>query len=193
MRVSREAMARHHDEIVAAASKMLRRRGIDGVSVVDLMQAVGLTHGGFYRHFESKDALVAEATTTTFKSMIEMLEARTARMGAKAALAEYVADYLSNRHVESPEIGCPIAAFGADAAREDGPVRGVFASGVSQLLTWIAGGLSGPQAQRRARAAKLLSLMVGAIVTARATGDARLSRGILSSTFQQAERLLGES
>ena len=80
-------MARHHDEIVAAASKMLRRRGVDGVSVVDLMQAVGLTHGGFYRHFESKDALVAEATTTTFKSMIEMLKALTARMGAKAALS----------------------------------------------------------------------------------------------------------
>ncbi len=72
MRMSREAMADHHEQIVSAASRMLRERGIEGTSVADLMQAVGLTHGGFYRHFESKDALVAEAAEAAFAEKLHI-------------------------------------------------------------------------------------------------------------------------
>jgi TetR/AcrR family transcriptional repressor of nem operon len=190
MRVSRDEMARHHDEIVAAASKMLRLRGIDRMSVSDLMQAVGLTHGGFYRHFESKEALVAEATAFTFKTILEMLEARGEKLGAKAALSSYVADYLSTRHVEAPDIGCPAAAYGADVARDAGPVGETFTTGLGKLLAWISEGLSCPPGIRRVRAAELFALMVGAVVTARAAGDARMAKEILSAARQRADKLI---
>ncbi|MFA5950940.1 MAG: TetR/AcrR family transcriptional regulator [Hyphomicrobium sp.] len=193
MRVSKAEVARHREEIVAATSRMLRQRGITGVSVADLMQAAGLTHGGFYRHFASKEALVAEAATATFNSILTMLETWTAKKGGKAALADYVAEYLSNKHLEAPEMGCPVAAYGGDVARESELIRAAFRDGIDRLLDWIAGNLSGGLQARRARASELLSMMVGAIVTARSTGDAQRSRELLSIARRRAGVLIEET
>ena len=184
MRVSKETMERHHQEIISTASEMLRERGVQGVSVADVMQAAGLTHGGFYRHFASKEALVAEATRAAFGEILDKLEKSAARKGVTAALEEYVSGYLSQRHVENPSRGCPIPAFGGDIAREGAEAHAAFYTGVSRLLEWIEAGLPLPAAERTGKAIELLSLMVGAVVTARASGDQALSKKILAQARQ---------
>ena len=190
MRASREVMAQHRKDIVAATSKMLRKRGIDGTSVIDLMRAVGLTHGGFYKHFKSKDALVAESTDKIYDELVASFEARIDEAGPKAALATYVDMYLTPRHVSHPEIGCPLAAFGADAARDSRTVRISFNKGINRLLALIEQGLSCPEDKRRERAVELMVLLSGAVVMARAAGEPKLARQILASTRERAEHLI---
>jgi TetR/AcrR family transcriptional regulator, transcriptional repressor for nem operon len=179
MRVSKTAMAAHHEAIISTASRMLREQGIQGVSVADLMKAAGLTHGGFYRHFASKEALVAEATSAAFDARLALLNEKAVHKGHKVALEEFVAEYLSQRHIENPGMGCPIAAYGAEVAHEGAVVRTVFNDGVDRLAEWMSGGLSTKIEDRKGKAAQLLCLMVGAIVTARATGDRSWTREIL--------------
>jgi len=189
VRESREVKAKHRDEIVAAASKMLRHRGVDRTSLVDLMRAAGLTHGGFYRHFKSKDELVAESTQNMFAAMIARFRARSDKENARAALSAYVEDYLSGRHIKTPEEGCPVAAYGAEAARESRAVRKAFAEGMAHMLSLAAEGMSCSKEQRYARATALQALMTGAVIMARAAGSSKLSQEILTSARQEAERL----
>jgi TetR/AcrR family transcriptional regulator, transcriptional repressor for nem operon len=189
MRVSKETMERHHQQIVSIASEMLRERGVQGISVADVMQAAGLTHGGFYRHFSSKEALVAEATSAAFGEILEKLEKSALRKGAKTALETYVSGYLSQQHVGNPSRGCPIPAFGGDIAREGADIQAAFRLGVGQLLEWIEAGLPLPEAERKGKALALLSLMVGAIITARASGDQALSKFVLAQARQSISGL----
>jgi TetR/AcrR family transcriptional repressor of nem operon len=190
MRASREVKAQHHKEIVSTASKMLRGRGLDRTSVMDLMRAAGLTNGGFYRHFKSKDELVAESTRDIFRATIATFQARSEKEGPKAALSAYVDDYLAGGHVNAPEEGCPIAAYGAEAARESRSVREAFAEGMDQMLSLTAEGMPGPKAQRRARVSELQALMTGAVIMARAAGNPQLSQEILDSARQRAKRMI---
>jgi TetR/AcrR family transcriptional repressor of nem operon len=189
MRVSKETMERHHQQIISTASEMLRERGVQGVSVADVMQAAGLTHGGFYRHFTSKEALVAEATSAAFEEILDRLEKSATRKGNTTALEDYVSGYLSQRHVEKASRGCPIPAFGGDIAREGAEVRAAFYTGVGRLLEWIGAGLPFPEAERTGKAIELLSLMVGAVITARASGNQALSRKILAQARQSVGSL----
>ena len=152
-------MARHHTEIVAKAATMLRERGIDGLSVADLMQAAGLTHGGFYRHFASKDALVAEATTAAFASFVERIERGIAKNGPASALRDYVADYLSLGHIANPAAGCPIAAYGTDVARQGPPIRDAYARGLDRMCLAIAGCFADAPARSQRLAREILSLI----------------------------------
>lgn len=190
MRVSREVMAQRHDEIISETSKMLRQRGIVGTSLADLMAAAGLTHGGFYKHFESKDALVAEATERIFAEINARFQERVESQGAKAALIAYVTDYLTLGHIKKPELGCPIAAFGPDVSREQGAVRGVFTNGIKTNLSLIIEGLSGPAAERKEKAVELLALLSGAVAMARATDDEKLSGEIISSARKRANQII---
>lgn len=190
MRVSREVMAQRHEEIIAETSKMLRRRGIVGTSLADLMAAAGLTHGGFYKHFDSKDALVAEATERIFAEINARFEERVQSKGAKAALLAYVTDYLTLAHVKKPELGCPIASFGSDVSREQGAVRGVFTGGLKTTLSLIMEGLSCPPADRREKAVELLSLLSGTVSMARATDDEKLSVEIIASARKRANQII---
>jgi TetR/AcrR family transcriptional repressor of nem operon len=192
MRASREVKAQHHAEIVAAAGEMLRRRGVERTNVMDLMRAAGLTHGGFYRHFASKDELVAESTREVFRTLIASFRARAEKEGPRAALAAYVDDYLAGRHVNTPQEGCPVSAYGPDAARESRAVREAFAEGMDQILSLAAEGLSGAKAQRRRRAVELHALMTGAVIMARAAGDSKVSREILNSARKRARRMIDE-
>jgi TetR/AcrR family transcriptional repressor of nem operon len=138
MRLSREAKAQHHEEITSAASKMLRERGIERTSVIDLMQAVGLTHGGFYRHFKSKDELVASSASKAFEEVVQRFEKRTAEAGPQAALIAYVLEYLSDCHRDDPALGCMISACGSEASRQSEIVREAFTNGISKLLDLAA-------------------------------------------------------
>lgn len=181
MRMSKEAMARHHDEIVSAASRMLRERGIGGTSVADLMQAAGLTHGGFYRHFDSKEALVAEAAQSIYDNLMQGLATKADKMSEAEAVADYVEKYLTRYHVSHPGAGCVMAALGVEAAREGADVQRVFANGTQRLIDKLSAGLSGTPAERRAKAIRTLATLVGTVVIARAVGDGALSEEVLTA------------
>ena len=190
MRVSRETMARHHQEIVAMAAIMLKERGIDGLSVADLMKAAGLTHGGFYRHFASKEALVTDATTAAFASIVERIERCAAKTGPASALRDYVADYLSLAHVANPAAGCPIAAYGTDVARQGATVREAYAQGLDGVCSAIAGCFADSPARSRRLAREMITTMVGTVVTARATGDQQLAKSYLAAARTTVEQLM---
>ncbi|RUO97254.1 TetR/AcrR family transcriptional regulator [Hyphomicrobium sp.] len=192
MRLSREAKAQHHEEITAAASKMLRERGIERTSVVDLMQAAGLTHGGFYRHFKSKDELVASSAAKAFEEVVDRFETRTERHGPKAALTAYVLEYLSDTHRDDPTIGCMVSACGAEASRQADVVREAFTAGIRKLLELAEEGLSCAVDKRTERAIELGGLMLGALVMARASIDAALSETILSDAKRRALEIINQ-
>ncbi|MCZ7594919.1 MAG: TetR/AcrR family transcriptional regulator [Hyphomicrobium sp.] len=179
--MSKETMARHHDEIVTAASRLLRERGIEGTSVADLMQAAGLTHGGFYRHFDSKDALVAEAAQSIYDNLVQGLATKAEKLGEADAVADYVEKYLTRHHVSHPGAGCVMAALGVEAARQGADVQRVFANGTQRTIDKLAAGLSGTPAERRVKAIRTLATLVGAVVIARAVGEGALSEEVLAS------------
>lgn len=188
MRMSREAMAEHHREIVAAGARMLRERGVDGVSVADLMKSVGLTHGGFYRHFASKDAFVREAVARAFLDVATMRDEAGDDLEPRVQLEAWIDYYLSLDHCQTPEIGCPIAALGPEIKRCPDEVRLGFADGVAEVLEWTAKRLTGSPQQRKDVASRLLALMVGAVVTARVSNQ---PGAILDPARREARRLIG--
>jgi len=176
MRMSRAAAAESRSRIVSEAAKMLRARGVAGASVAEVMQAAGMTHGGFYKHFASKDALLAEATAAAFAEAAARFDRRAASKGVEAAVAAYVADYLSPAHVAHPERGCPLAAFGADAGRRADALSQAFAEGVEALIERLSrtGG-------SREEAIRKLVTLLGAVVAARAVGSGSLQQEILAA------------
>jgi TetR/AcrR family transcriptional repressor of nem operon len=182
MRKTREATAESRRNIVETAAKLLRERGL-GVGLADIMAAAGLTHGGFYRHFASKEALVAEVLQLALDEKAESLVARD-DLSAREALKAYVALYLSSLHVDNPGKGCPIAALGAEAARSDESAK-ALAAGAEKLAANFAADLSGDfesdPAQARRRALAMLASMVGAVVVARAVGDSPLRAEVLDA------------
>ncbi|MBY0294826.1 MAG: TetR/AcrR family transcriptional regulator, partial [Methylobacterium sp.] len=134
MRVSKEAAAASRARIVAAASRLLRERGVEATSIADVMAAAGLTHGGFYKHFGSKDDLVAAAVGAAFAGHAERFAERRAALGAQVALRAYLDEYLSPEHVAHPGLGCPVAALGAEAGRSSAAVADAFARGVEETI-----------------------------------------------------------
>lgn len=156
MRMSAEAKDQSRARIVPAAARMFRERGIEGASLGDIMGAAGMTHGGFYRHFDGKDDLMAAALAEAFTAFAQ---------GAAADPQVFCNRYLSADHIASPGNGCPAAALGPEVARASVPVRSAFAEGLEQVIS----GLSAKTGNRDA-ALRTLSMMLGAVVLARATG-----------------------
>ncbi|MFF5179954.1 TetR/AcrR family transcriptional regulator [Micromonospora sp. NPDC000316] len=184
-RTSRAEAARHREDVVAATSRLLRERGATGMSVQDLMGAAGLTHGGFYKHFSSKDELLGIAATTAFGELLALLAQLSDdlpdRSEARSALLR---DYLSAEHRDTPGTGCANTALAADAARAsaDSPLRTSYAEGVQETLKRLTDLESAPDRSdeaARQRAVVDLATMVGALTLARATGQTPLSEEIL--------------
>lgn len=178
MRKSKDAAAESRRRIVEAASRLLRARGLEGTSVADMMHAAGMTHGGFYKHFASKDDVSAQAARTAFDEITERFDARALKDGREGARAAYFAEYLSRAHLDHPERGCPVAAFGADAARRPQALAAAFAAGAEALIGRVA---ETENAAGRAEAIRRLAAAVGAIVVARAVGEGPLCEEILAS------------
>ena len=175
MRVTREKAAENRQRIVDTAARLFRDRGFDGIGVDAIMKGAGLTHGGFYGHFVSKDALAAEAVTRA-------LDRNAARQGGLASLAETVSDYLSERHRADRANGCIVAALAADCGRQGPAVRKSLTAGVRAQIGRLATLLGrGTPAARRRRAIATYAGMVGALTLARAVDDPDLSREILSA------------
>jgi TetR/AcrR family transcriptional repressor of nem operon len=186
-RVSKQQTESNLRAITEASSRLFRERGIKGVSVADLMAAAGLTHGGFYGHFESKEALAAAACRAAFEGSVVRWKARVAASAdGAAARALLVERYVSANSRGSPGMSCPTAALAVDVAREpaESPVRAAFVAGNAALIDILAS-VQGAQDAGVARRDALadFATMVGALVLARATaGDA------ISDEFLKAGR-----
>ena len=174
MRVSRERAAENRERIVDTAAQMFREHGFDGVGVDAIMNGAGLTHGGFYGHFESKDDLAAAAVTRALERSVE-------KQSRYMTLDEIVSDYLSEQHRADRANGCAIAALGAEIVRRPGGVRPAvteFLRGQLDRFTGLLG--NGTAASRRKRAITTLTGIVGALTLARAVDDPALSDEILA-------------
>jgi TetR/AcrR family transcriptional repressor of nem operon len=181
MRVSREQAAENRERILAVAAKLFREKGFDGSGVADLMGAAGLTHGGFYGHFASKEDLAAQACARTFARSVEAW-GRSAGQGPRGALAAIAASYLSVKHRDHPGGGCLLAALGTDVARQGPSVRRVVTEGLLGLIGLLARVVPGRSAAaRRERALVTMASLVGALVLARAVDDETLSEEILQA------------
>lgn len=186
MKVSREQAAENRSRVVEVAGRLFRERGFDGIGVADLMKAAGLTHGGFYGQFGSKDQLAVEATERALERNAEIWRRRAA--GEEGPPLQAVVDfYLSARHRDRAGEGCVLAALAADAARSQVPgLRPALQRGFESLVGTLARLLPGrTEAVRRRRALAKASAMVGALILARAVDDAALSQEILAAVREE--------
>jgi TetR/AcrR family transcriptional repressor of nem operon len=182
-RVTREEALRTRATIVETSSRLFRERGLDGTSIADLMSASGLTHGGFYGHFPSKDALAAEACTDAFAMSCERWR-RKLSTAKDSSRREIVDTYLSNRSRDRSGDGCPTPSLAGDVARApaDAAVRVAFAAGVEALVRILESTeTTGDGAADRRSALADYSMMVGALVLARATAGRPLSDELLDA------------
>lgn len=184
MRKSREEAAQTRRQIVSAAAGEFRKNGVVATGLADLMKAAGLTHGGFYKHFASKDQLVAEACAEAVGSLNERVTAAAAEGSGRAA-----ALYLSTGHRDNPAVGCPLAAIGSELARCDVKTRAVATEGFRKLVEVMAGQFGEmPSTAARRRALVAVSAMIGALTVARIVTDPELSAEIL----KEVERSVAE-
>src|SRR6195256_4694479 len=165
---------------------LFRQRGCDGIGVADIMKRAGLTHGGFYDQFASKDALAAE-TTARVLGKTGWQERLTGK--ADPSFGDVVRAYLSPRHRDDPGTGCLISALGSDAARQPRAVRRAFTDGVrGRIDSWLKLVPGRSQAARREKALATIAGLVGALILARAVDDPALSDEILEATAAELGR-----
>lgn len=181
MRYASEHKATVHQRLVKLAAREIRAKGPNGVAVVGIMAQAGLTHGGFYAHFPSKDHLVAEAIGAMFDDSGRNFDRLPGADDPRARLAAYIDFYLSVRHRDNRARGCPLPSLSADLARLEPAARARFGQGVAALtnrLTDLLIAGDWPDAPRAA--ASLLAEMVGAITLSRAVADSAQSDAILA-------------
>ena len=176
---SQQDKEKNHAQIVEIAAQKMRESGTEGPGVAEIMKAAGLTHGGFYKHFDSRDDLVAEAVEAAIAQgrdgIAEVID------GADDPLAAFVDWYVSPIHRDDPGTGCAVVALGADAARADERVRAAYTGQVERYVAQMEELLGGEGEDVRRRAIAAVSEMVGAVLIARAVGDEALSEEILAA------------
>jgi TetR/AcrR family transcriptional repressor of nem operon len=171
------------ERILDAAAEAVRVHGPDGISVASIMKAAGLTHGGFYAHFASKDELIGEALARATRQTHEFLESNAARKrGRPADLAAIAAAYLSVPHYLHPERGCALAACAPELSRSDEATRRALGENVSAYLEWLSKHATGAsRTAREGQALGALAAMVGGMILARSVDDPKQARGMLSA------------
>lgn len=180
MRYDSEHKKETRGRVLKEAAREIRAKGPSGIAVAGIMARAGLTHGGFYAHFASKDELVAEAIGTMFEDARGRFDRSQAEHDSGAALAAYVDFYLSRAHRDARDRGCPLPALSSDLARMEPVSRERFGKGVATLTSWIAEALARHGvADSDSAASALLSQMVGALALARAVSDPVQSDAIL--------------
>ncbi len=171
MRISKEEAAANRAKVLAAAARLFREKGVDGIAVAELMQAAGLTHGGFYNHFESKEELAAAAFREAFAAAVNRVERQAAeadKRGRDSVFAHYVSRYLAPETRDAPGTSCPMATLGTDAARHGSELRAAFAEGVRRYIEAFAKIMPGEASEQRAEAITVLSTLIGALTLSRA-------------------------
>lgn len=184
MKVSREQAARNRDRVIDAASRLFRAHGVEGVGIGEVMRECGLTHGGFYNQFPSKDALAAEACARSLGSSADRWRSIAQKAGPDRAAAAIADNYLSARNRDAPETGCALIALGPDAARHGGALADAFRQGFEELTEIFE--TASPDLSREEALARMAQ-MVGAMILARGVGDPALSDEIMAATRRALE------
>src|SRR4051794_13004984 len=189
MRVSREQAAASRERILDSAARLFRERGLDGIGVADLMRDAGLTHGGFYAHFASKEDLMGEACALALAKSSARWGRLVDRGPHRDALAAIVHSYLSTRHRDHPGTGCALATLGGEASRHERPVRKAITEGFSAMIDILARVIPGrTNAAKRQQALATYASLIGAQVLARAVDDRALSEEILQAVADSLAR-----
>ncbi|MCD2340133.1 TetR/AcrR family transcriptional regulator [Ideonella azotifigens] len=180
-RTPQSRKAESHDRIVEAAARAIRLRGYAGVGVAEVMKEAGLTHGGFYAHFDSRDALLVAALERAGRESVENLGKAAERHALKghSAFRSLVESYLADDLLKSLDAGCPVAALGCDMPRQSAPVREASALRVQRLIAGIRNTLP---AASQAGASVIAATLVGTLQLARALGDNDEGRSLLATT-----------
>jgi len=173
MKVSRAQAEQNRERIVEAAAQLFRDKGFDGVGLNELMQSVGLTRGGFYGHFESKQDLAVKACREAFSANAQRWE-----LEPQADMEALVRFYLSDAHRDNRAQGCTLAALSGDVARQGPELRTVIDDGVANFLRALEARSGGTATQRRETALATLATLVGALILSRAVADTDLSLAI---------------
>jgi TetR/AcrR family transcriptional regulator, transcriptional repressor for nem operon len=200
-RITQAQKKLNREKIVRAAGEGFKRHGVDGVGIQDLMKTAGMTNGGFYNHFPSKEDLALEVYRQGFKDSLAALAAiREAHpRSARAALHDMVDVYVAATHRDHPETGCPSAALAVDAGRHGTPPQAEYRRGLEQYISTITemvlqrahqAGAEPTMAEAREQAVALFSQMVGALIVSRAVAEAdpTLSDEILKANREQLKR-----
>jgi TetR/AcrR family transcriptional regulator, transcriptional repressor for nem operon len=197
MRYGSEHKAETRARVVKSAAREIRLKGPEKVSVADVMSSAGLTHGGFYAHFSSKEKLIAEAIDAMFADAQHRnpaLDETTVDKSAdpRPALRKFLESYVSPEHRDGPERGCPLPALATDMARNSGAARTRFAIGLDKMTSRIEAALvsinnDDPSAEAKAAVAQV----VGAVALARAVGKGAQSDAILRDTLASLTKRLG--
>jgi TetR/AcrR family transcriptional repressor of nem operon len=182
MRYSKEHKFQTHERIVKKASVKLREKGAHGIGVADLMKDAGLTHGGFYAHFDSRDALVIEAFTHAMDRSTARWRKLSEETPVEKRLSKIVNTYLAPVHRDDLGHGCAVPALAAEIARESAKTRRVFSGRMEQMIDMLAEQFHGmPRKAARKEAVAALATMMGSLVMARVAGNGELSEEILKS------------
>lgn len=187
MKASARAAAKDatHERIVSVAARAIRRSGYDGTGVADIMKEAGLTHGAFYAHFASREAMLAEAVGRACAESAAAAAEVVANTAAEKTLESMLGVYLSKEHLEGVDIGCPLAALGSETSRQVPEVRRVATRHVKEMIDLVARQLPDwgqPGAHKRALVT--ISTMVGALLLARAVDDPALSDGLREAALR---------
>jgi TetR/AcrR family transcriptional repressor of nem operon len=181
MKVTKEQAAQNRQRILDVAAQLFREHGFEGIGVADLMKEAGLTHGGFYGHFSSKDDLIAQASARELTRSLEHWSNFAGR-ASDDPLSAVAGTYLTRSHRDNPGTGCVLAALGPDVSRQGPAVRRAvtdYVRSVCDLLVKLVSGKS--KAARRQKAISTYATLVGAMVLARAVDDRALSQEILDA------------
>lgn len=181
-----------HERILEAAARAIRRSGYDGTSVADIMKEAGLTHGGFYAHFASREAMLAEAADRAGADAVAASTRIAATAPPEQALQRLLQAYLSKEHVNSIEIGCPVAALGSEMPRQAPEVRRAATRRIKEMIDVVA--RQSPdwgQPGAHEHALVTVATMVGALVLARAVDDQRLSDMMRNAALSHLTRTNG--
>ena len=190
MRRSRFEAARTRREIVAAASRLFRAQGIGTVSIANITGSLGLTDGGFYRHFSSKEALVVEALEAASLETAGANMERLRQLNGRERAAALIDTYLSDVHRANPQMGCPVSALCSDMRHESAKTRSAFTVALQRLVTVMDSVLPPSVEERRSVVLRSVAEFVGAVVLSRATDDDSLAAEILEAVRSDAKNTL---
>ncbi|OYT91035.1 MAG: TetR family transcriptional regulator [Burkholderiales bacterium PBB3] len=175
-----------HERIVDAAARAIRRSGYDGTGVADIMKEAGLTHGAFYAHFASREAMLAEAADRAGAESNAVAASVIAAVPADQALQALMQVYLSKQHLESIETGCPISALGSEMPRQSPEVRRAATLRIKEMIDLVARQFPDwGQPAAHERALVTVAAMVGTLILARAVDDSALSESLCSATLKK--------
>jgi AcrR family transcriptional regulator len=175
-----------HERIVKTAARAIRRSGYDGAGVAEIMKEAGLTHGGFYAHFDSREAMLAEAADRAGAETVATMERIAAAAPPEQALQAIIRTYLSKAHVDGVETGCAVAALGSEMPRQSPQVRRAATRRIKEMIDLV--GRHSPvwgQSGAHERALVTVATAVGALVLARAVDDPKLSDALREAALNQ--------